>query len=364
MKFIDLHTQYHSIKEAVDKSIIDVLESGQYIMGQAVKDLEATLSEYLGVKHAIGCSSGTDALLMALLAADIKAGDEVIVPAFSFFATAEMVALIGATPVMVDIDADTYNIDVAQVEKAITDKTKAVMPVSLYGQCAQMDELETLCDKHGLLLIEDAAQSFGAMFDGKHSGTFNGIGCTSFFPSKPLGCYGDGGACFTNDDALATKMRQLLSHGQTGRYEHQYVGINGRMDTIQAAVLIEKLKIFDDECEKRQNVAKRYQSLLEGVVSLPFISPKNKSVYAQYTIELDDRETVTEKLQQAGVPTAVHYPKPMHLQPALAYLGHKEGDFPISEAKAKRVVSLPMSPYLSEADQEKVADALKVAVSA
>ncbi len=362
MKFIDLQTQYVGIKEKVDARIQAVLDHGQYIMGKEVKEFEALAADYVGVKHAIGCSSGTDALLLALMALDIKPGDEVITTPFSFYATAEVIAFLGAKPVFVDIDEHTYNIDASKVESAITEKTRVVMPVSLYGQCADMGALTAICKKHDLKLIEDGAQSFGATYHGKQSCSFNDIGTTSFFPSKPLGCYGDAGMCFTNDDATAKKLRQLLFHGQSARYMHQYIGMNGRMDTIQAAVLIEKLEIFDKENEARQRIAKRYQSLLEGLVQTPFVSAHNESVFAQYTIEVDNREQVVAKMTEQGVQTAVHYPLSLHQQEALLYLGYKDGDFPVAESKSKRVMSLPMSPYLSEEDQDKVASALKVAL--
>lgn len=359
MQFIDLKTQYQMIEEDVLKGIKAVLAHGQYILGPEVKALEEALSSYVDVRHAIGVSSGTDALVLALMALDIQPGDEVITTPFSFFASCEVIALLGAKPVFVDIDPDTYNLDASKIESAITERTKAIIPVSLYGQCADMDAIQCVADKHQIAVIEDAAQSFGATYKEHHSCALANISCTSFFPSKPLGCYGDGGACFTNDDALADRLRQLLNHGQKERYRHDMVGMNGRIDTIQAAILIEKLKLFDDEMEKRQQVAKQYQHLLEGVVKTPFIASYNKSAYAQYTIQVPDRDKVINGLKEAGIPTAVHYPVPLHFQPALQDLGYQKGDFPIAEDVSQHVLSLPMSPYITLSDQERVAAALK-----
>ena len=362
MQFIDLKTQYRKIEDKIKNRINTVLEHGQYIMGPELKELEAKLADYVGVKHAIACSSGTDALLLALMALDLKAGDEVITTPFSFFATAEVIILLGAKPVFVDICQDTYNIDVEKVSAAITSKTKAIMPVSLYGQCSDMKALQEIANKHNLAVIEDAAQSFGATQNALRSGGFGDFSCTSFFPSKPLGGYGDSGACFTNDDQKATKLRQLLVHGQGERYKHKYVGINGRMDSLQAAILLEKLTIFDEEVSLRQQVALQYQNLLEGHVKLPTILSNNTSVFAQYTIEVEQRESFCKAMQDKGIPTAVHYPVLMPFQEALAYLNYKEGDFPIAEKASKRVVSLPMHPYLKLEEQVQIADAIKASL--
>lgn len=359
MQFIDLKTQYQTIEDGVLKGIKTVLSHGQYILGPEVKALEEALSTYVGAKYAIGVSSGTDALMLALMALDVKAGDEVITSPFSFFASSEVIVLLGAKPVFVDIDPDTYNLDPTKIESAITEKTKAIMPVSLYGQCADMDAIQAVADKHGLAIVEDGAQSFGATYKDRFSCALGNIACTSFFPSKPLGCYGDGGACFTNDKALAERLRQLLNHGQKQRYQHDIIGMNGRIDTIQAAVLLEKLKIFDAEMEKRQEVAKHYQHLLEGVVKTPFVAKYNKSAYAQYTIEVPNREKVITALKKEGIPTAVHYPVPLHFQPALSYLGYQKGDFPNAEKASEHVLSLPMSPYITTKDQEQVASAIE-----
>lgn len=363
MQFIDLKTQYSLIEHDILNSIKNVLNHGQYIMGPEIAELERQLAAFVGVKHAIVNSSGTDALLMALMAIDIQPGDEVITSPFSFFATAEVISLCHAQPVFVDIDPLTYNLDPQKLEAAITPKTKAIMPVSLYGQCADYDAINAIAGRYNLPVIEDAAQSFGATYKGKYSCGLTTIGCTSFFPSKPLGGYGDSGACFTNDDELAQKLIEIRIHGQNARYCHSRVGINGRMDTLQAAVLIEKMKIFPDEIIMRQRVAKFYDQMLSPLVKTPVILPHNTSVYAQYTIEVNDRDSFQQEMQQAGIPTAVHYPVAMHQQKALSYLNYHAGDFPISEKASHRVISLPMHPYLQEADQLKVVKAIKNALT-
>lgn len=363
MQFIDLKTQYSLIESDVLKAIKNVLDHGQYIMGPEITQLERQLADFVGVKHAIVNSSGTDALLMALMACDIQPGDEVITTAFSFFATAEVISLCHAKPVFIDIDPVTYNMDATLLEAAITKKTKAIMPVSLYGQCPDFDAINAIAERHGIPVIEDAAQSFGATYNGKYSCGLSTIGCTSFFPSKPLGGYGDSGACFTNDDDLAQKLIEIRIHGQNARYCHSRIGINGRMDTIQAAVLIQKLKLFPDEVVMRQRVAKRYEQLLAPIVKTPTIMNQNTSVFAQYTIEVEDRDAFQEQMQSHGIPTAIHYPVSMHQQKALSFLNYKEGDFPHSETASKHVISLPMHPYLQEADQIKVAAAVKQALS-
>lgn len=359
--FIDLKSQYQLIKPQIQAGIDTVLEHGQYIMGPEVYELESTLAEFVGVKHCIAVSSGTDSLLIAMMALGIKTGDEVITTPFTFIATGEMIALIGAKPVFVDIDPQTYNIDPNKIEAAITDKTKAIIPVSLYGQCADMDAINDIANKYQLPVIEDAAQSFGATYKGKKSCALSTIGSTSFFPSKPLGCYGDGGALFTDDDDLATLMKQIRVHGQNGRYNHPVIGLNGRLDTIQAAVLKEKVKIFPDEIEARQRIANEYSEALKDKFIVPYIEASNTSVFAQYTLLLSDgqdRDQVQMKLKEQGIPTAVHYPVPLNLQPVFKYLEQPESTFPIAENIAKRVISLPMSPYLAESDIAKVVSAL------
>ncbi len=358
MDFIDLKTQYSCIEKGLMSRIRRVLEHGRYIMGPEVAELEEILAEFAGVRHCIGVSSGTDALLAALLALDVDPGDEIITTAFSFIATAEVIALLRARPVFVDIDPMTYNIDPDRIEAAITPKTKAILAVSLYGQCADFDAINAIADRHGLAVVEDGAQSFGAAYKGRRSCGLSTIGCTSFFPSKPLGGYGDGGACFTNHEDLAKAMRQIRVHGQDRRYHHPRLGINGRLDTLQAAVLLEKMTIFPEEIARRQRLGNHYSELINARcpgVRPPFIAAGNTSVYAQYTVQVEDREGVREKLNEAGIPTAIHYPLPLHRQPALQT---DEFDLRVSERVAQRVISLPMHPYLSEAQQSKVVDLL------
>jgi len=358
LEFIDLKTQHGVIKKGLDSRLSRIFESCQFIMGPEVTELDQALAEYAGVKHAISVSSGTDALLLSLMALGIKPGDEVITTAFTFFATAEVISLLGATPVFVDIDPASFNIDPAGLQGAITEKTRAIMPVSLYGQCADMDAINKIAAGAGLPVIEDGAQSFGAEYKGKKSCGLSTIGCASFFPAKPLGCYGDGGACFTNDDNLAARLRQLLNHGQDRRYNHPLIGTNARMDTIQAAVLLEKLAIFPGEVETRARIGARYSGLLKEAVSVPVISQGNTHVFAQYTIRVKSRDMVQQDLNKAGIPTAVHYPKPLHLQPVYAHLGLGQVSYPAAEAAAEEVLSLPMHPYLSDEEIEEVANAV------
>lgn len=359
--FIDLKTQYETYKEEINKEVLGVLESTQFILGPQVTKLEEDLAKFTGAKHAMVCSSGTDALLLALMAYDIKAGDEVITTPFTFIATAEVIALLGAIPVFVDICDKNYNIDTSKIEEKITPRTKAIMPVSLYGQCSNMREINEIANKYNIPVIEDACQSFGAEFEGQKSCNLSSIGCTSFFPSKPLGCYGDGGALFCNDDALAQKIRTLLNHGQEERYKHKLIGINGRLDALQAAILNVKLRYFEDEIEKRIAIGKRYTELLKDSdeVMPPYVFENRTSVYAQYSVLCKDRESLSKKLNDAGVPTAVHYPIPLHLQEAFEYLGYKEGDFPISERVGKAIMSLPMSPFLTTEQQDFVVQTIK-----
>jgi len=358
--FIDLKSQYETYKEEINKEVLGVLDSAQFIMGPHVAALESNLSSFTGAPFAYACASGTDALLIALMAIDVQPEDEIITTPFTFIATAETIALLKAKPVFVDIDEKTYNIDPALIEAKITPRTKAIMPVSLYGQCADMDAINAIAHKHNLIVIEDAAQSFGAEYKGKKSCNLSTIGCTSFFPSKPLGCYGDGGALFCSDEALGLKIKSILNHGQGKRYEHKYIGVNGRLDTIQAAVLNVKLKYFEDEIIKRKAIGERYSNLLKDAdVITPCVMHDRTSVYAQYSIRVKDRERVMQKLNDAGVPTAVHYPIPLHLQEALSYLGYQKGDFPISERVGSEIMSLPMSPFLTTEQQDFVVNALK-----
>ncbi len=371
MDFIDLKTQYRRLKPSVDARIHKVLEHGQYVMGPECSELEQKLAAYVDAKHCIGVASGTDALLIALMALGIGPGDEVITVPFTFFATAEMIALIGAKPVFVDVDRRTYNMDPDKLEAAITPRTRAIMPVSLYGQCADLDAINLIACNHDLPVIEDAAQSFGATYKGKRSGGLTAIGATSFFPSKPLGCYGDGGALFTNDDRLATIMREIRVHGQDRRYHHPRLGLTGRLDSIQAAVLLAKLEEFDQEVAARIRLGARYAELIgakfgtgaQAKVHAPEVEQFNTCVYAQYTVEVESREIVETRMKNLGVPTAVHYPLALHMQPVFANLGYKEGDFPASESAARRVISLPMHPYLTDEQQQQVVEALAQAVA-
>lgn len=363
MQFIDLKKQYQIIKEDVLSEISQVLDSGQYIMGDKVPELEKVLAEYTGSPHAVGVCDGTKAILMALMALDIKPGDEVIVPAFTFIATASMALLLGITPVFVDVDEKTYNLDPNKLESAITHKTKAIIPVSLYGQCADFTAINSIADKYKIVVIEDGAQSFGATHNGKHSCNLTTISTTSFFPSKPLGCYGDGGAIFTNDAELAQKLRWIRVHGQDKRYHHSILGINGRLDTIQAGILLAKMRIFGKEVILREAVAKRYDELLAGDNFVtPFIAPGNTSVYAQYTLIVPDRDGLIQHLNKNGIPTAVHYPLPLHKQPI--FLQYYQGqDLSISEKIANHVVSLPMHPYLDHETQDKIVTIVKQFIS-
>ncbi|MEX8507770.1 MAG: DegT/DnrJ/EryC1/StrS family aminotransferase [Leptothrix ochracea] len=358
MQFIDLKSQYAALKSEIDAGIQRVLDHGQYIMGPEVKALETALASFVGVRHCITVASGTEALLIALMALDLKPGDEVITTPFTFAATAEVIVLLGAKPVFVDIEPDTCNIDPTLVEAAITPKTRAIMPVSLYGQVADMAEINTIAARHRLPVIEDAAQSFGASYQGRRSCGVSTVGCTSFFPSKPLGCYGDGGAIFTDDDALAQAAREIRVHGQSARYTHTRVGVGGRMDTLQCAVVLAKLPRFAWELERRRQLGARYHQLLaplvtEGRLRLLGVRPDRDCVWGQYTVFVNDRARVQAALQAEGVPTAVHYPKPMHHQ--AAYAAYATADAcPHSVAAGQQVMSLPMSPDLSEADQDRV----------
>jgi UDP-2-acetamido-2-deoxy-ribo-hexuluronate aminotransferase len=381
MQFIDLKTQQARIKDQIDSRIQDVLRHGQYIMGPEIKELEDKLAAYVGVKHCITVASGTDALLIAMMALGIGPGDEVITTPFTFIATGEMIALLGAKPVFVDIDPLTYNLDPNLIEAAITPRTRAIMPVSLYGQCADFDAINAIAEKHTnqrqttndqrpIYVIEDAAQSFGATYKGRRSCGLSTIGCTSFFPSKPLGCYGDGGACFTDDDTFAAAMRQIRAHGQDRRYHHPVIGLNGRMDTLQAAIVLAKFEIFPEEVELRASIGAKYTGMFEQYnnprpttsdqrrITTPYIAPHNTCVFAQYTILVENREVMQAKLKDEGIPTAVHYPVPLHRQPAFSHLGHAEGSFPVAEQTAQRVMSLPMHPYLDDEALNRITSAV------
>lgn len=351
MQFIDLAAQQERIKVQLNANIQKVLAHGQYILGPEVYELEEKLSEYCDAKYCITCANGTDALQIAQMAFGIGPGDEVITPGFTYIATAETVAILGATPVYVDVNPNTYNLDVEQLEAAITPRTKAIIPVSLYGQCADFDAINEIAAKYNIPVIEDAAQSFGATYKGRKSCNLTTVACTSFFPSKPLGCDGDGGAIFTNDDELAKVIRQIARHGQDRRYHHIRVGMNSRLDTLQAAILLPKLAILDDEMQARQRVADTYTKLFNeaGIFTTPFIEAHNQSAWAQYTIQVENRSEVQEKLKVQGIPTAVHYPIPLNKQPAVA---NKNVSLPVGDAIAERVMSLPMHPYLTLAEQK------------
>lgn len=348
--FVDLATQQEKIKSSLDKRIATVLGHGKYVLGPEVKELEEKLADYVGVKHCVTCASGTDALLIALMALGIGKGDEVITTAFTYIATGEVIARIGAKPVFVDIDAKTYNISPEKIESAITDKTKAIMPVSLYGQCADFGRINEIAKKYNLPVIEDGAQSFGATQNGKRSCGLTTIGCTSFFPTKPLGCYGDGGACFTNDDDLAKAMDMIHKHGQDRRYHHVRMGLNSRLDTLQAAVLLAKFEIFDEEIQQRISVGKKYSEKLGSIsgVKIPYTESGNTNVYAQYTIQVEKRDELQAALKEKNIPTAVHYPIPLNEQPIFDYLDKNSINVPVAENVAKHVISLPMSAYTSD----------------
>ena len=360
MQFIDLAAQQARIKPQIDANIQKVLSHGQYILGPEVAELEDKLAAYCGAKHCIGVANGTDALQIALMALGVGAGDEVITPGFTYSATAETVALLGAKPVYVDIVEQTYNLDPAKLEAAITPRTKAIVPVSLYGQCADFDAVNAIAARHNLPVIEDAAQSFGASYKGRKSGSLTTVSCTSFFPSKPLGCYGDGGAVFTDDDNLAAVIRQIARHGQDRRYHHIRVGVNSRLDTLQAAILLPKLAILEEEIGLRGRVAAVYaQELDKASIAAPFIESHNISAYAQYTVRVKNRDAVQTALKAAGIPTAVHYPIPLNKQPAVA----SDAVLPVGDWVAEEVLSLPMHPYMTEEQVRQVVGALAQALS-
>ncbi|MDN5512755.1 MAG: DegT/DnrJ/EryC1/StrS family aminotransferase [Acinetobacter sp.] len=356
IEFIDLKAQQLRIKTEIDAGVQRVLAHGQYILGPEVADLEEKLAVYVGAKYCITCANGTDALQIAQMAFGIGPGDEVITPGFTYIATAETVAVLGATPVYVDVNPKTYNLDVEKLEAAITPRTKAIIPVSLYGQCADFDVINAIAEKYNIPVIEDAAQSFGATYKGRKSCNLSTVACTSFFPSKPLGCYGDGGAIFTNDEELAKIIRQIARHGQDRRYHHVRVGVNSRLDTLQAAILLPKLAILDDEIQARQRAAETYTKLFNeaGILTTPHIEAYNQSAWAQYTIQVESRDLVQEQLKAQGIPTAVHYPIPLNKQPAVADLNSV---LPVGDAIAECVMSLPMHPYLTCKSQEKIVSA-------
>ncbi len=367
MNFIDLQSQRDRLRKRLDERIAAVLDHCRFILGPEVTELEEQLAQYVGVKHAISVASGTDALQIALMALEIGPGDEVITVPYTWISTAEAVALVGAKPVFVDVREDTFNLDPAKLEAAITPSTKAIMPVSIYGQCADLVAINAIAEKHGLPVIEDAAQSLGATQNGRQSGGMSTIGTTSFYPSKPLGGYGEGGAVFTEDDALADRMKQIRVHGQDGPV-HPVVGLNGRLDTLQAAILLVKMEVFDEEIQMRQQVASRYAKLLtdleeKGNLRLPVIAEGNTSVWAQYTVLVQEREAVQAALKERGVPSVAYYTTNLHLQPCFADLGYERGDFPVSESLAQQCLSLPMNPYLSREDQDLIVEGLHAVFS-
>ncbi|MEO8924556.1 MAG: DegT/DnrJ/EryC1/StrS family aminotransferase [Caldimonas sp.] len=364
MQFADLKSQYAALKSSIDARIQRVLDHGRYIMGPEVGELEDKLAAHTGARHCITVASGTEALLIALMAIDLKPGDEVITTPFTFAATAETIVLLGGKPVFVDIEADTCNIDASLIEAAITSRTRAIMPVSLYGQCADMEAINAIAGRHGLTVIEDAAQSFGASYKGTKSCNLSALGCTSFFPSKPLGCYGDGGAIFTSDAALAQACREIRVHGQSGRYLHTRLGVGGRMDTLQCAIVLAKLERFEWELSRRQVLAARYERALAGLpgLALPTVRADRDSAWAQYTLFVEGRSAVQAALLERGIPTAVHYPKPIHHQPAYAGLASAER-YPLSVVAADRVLSVPMSADLSFEQQDRVVAALGEALA-
>ena len=364
MEFIDLKTQYNKYKKEIDNAIHEVLDSSQYVMGPEVGQVESQLAEFVGVKHCITASSGTDTLLMSMMALDIGPGDEVITTPFTFVSTVETISFLGAKPVFTDIELDTYNIDPALIEAAITPKTKAIMPVGLFGHMPDLFAINAIAEKYGIPVIEDAAQSFGATLDGKKSCGMTTIGSTSFFPAKPLGCYGDGGAIFTDRDDLASELRAIRVHGGAARHQYTRIGLNGRFDTIQAAVIKTKLPHFPDEIRKRRAIGTRYNELLQDVCQTPQIRENYTSTFAIYTIRIPERDRVASLLKDKGIPTSIYYPTPIYAQPAYKNLGISPGAFPVTEQACKEVLSLPMHPWLTEEAQDFIAEAVKESATA
>jgi UDP-2-acetamido-2-deoxy-ribo-hexuluronate aminotransferase len=372
MQFINLKKQYQKIENSVTKRITAVLNHGNYILGPEIQEIENVLAEYVGARHCLTCASGTDALLLPLMAYNVGPGDAVFVPPFTFIATAEVISLLGATPVFVDIDPKTYNIDPLKLALSIQNikagkmpthsipeglRPRGIIPVDIFGLPADYDALKKIAAENGLFLIQDAAQSFGGTYKGKKTcSSLADVAATSFFPAKPLGCYGDGGAIFTNDGKTVEILKSLRVHGQgSDKYNNVRIGINGRMDTIQAAVLLAKMEVFDEEMALRQKVALRYSDLLQGRVETPHIPEGYTSAWAQYSVQSDDRTAIMERLKKSEIPTAIYYPKPLHLQEAFSYLGYEKGQMPVSEAVAKRIFSVPMHPYLNEVEQKEIA---------
>lgn len=356
MQFNDLKTQYKKLQAEIDGRMRNVLDHGRFIMGPEIAEMEELLAKYVGVEHCISVSSGTHSLEIALRALDIGPGDEVITVPFTWISSAEVILLVGATPVFVDIEPASFNIDISHLERAITPRTKAILPVNLFGQMPDYETINAIAGRHGIAVIEDAAQSFGATQRGRRSGGVTTIGSTSFFPAKPLGCFGDGGALFSNDTALATKIKAIRTHGGLERHHHPYVGTNGRMDTLQAAVVLAKLPHFDWEVAQRGVIGARYTERLRGTCSVPEVMPHNSHVYAQYTIRVQNRDELGEQLKAAGIPSAVYYPKCLHEQPIFERYEYRWGDFPVAESASREVISLPMHPFLSADDQDLIID--------
>lgn len=356
---VNLARQYKNIKSEIDEAASRVLESGMYVLGKEVEDFEMSLAGYLGVKHAVTVASGTDALLISLRAIYIKPDDEVIVPAFTFVSPAEVVALIGAKPVFVDVEKDSFNIDVSKMESAITAKTKAIIPVHLYGQSADIDDIKEVLGNRSLHIVEDCAQSVGANYKGAKVSSRGSLGAVSFFPTKNLGCFGDGGAVLTNDDSLAQELAAIRSHGSRRKYEHTHLGTNSRLDAIQAAILKVKLKYLDQWNQRRRDIAKTYSEELSSLVEVPVVLEERDHIFHQYAIKFRDRDGLMAHLKERGVACAVHYPRPLHLQPAYSYLGYKEGDFPVSEELSSQVLCLPIYPELSDAEVDAVVEGVK-----
>lgn len=369
MQFIDLKAQRLKIRDQIDQAISSVIEHGRYIMGPEVGLLESRLSAFIGARHSVGCSSGTDALLMALMAFDVNPGDAIITTPFTFFATAEAIALLGATPVFADIDPDTYNISADSIAAAAQKirsegklRLRGIITVDLFGLPCDYENILPIAKEYEMFVVQDAAQAFGATYQGKRVPTQGDIGTTSFFPAKPLGCYGDGGAVFTDDDQLAEKLRSIRVHGKgIDKYDNVRIGLNARLDTFQAAIVLEKLNIYEDEIERRQCVAKAYAKGLAGTgLQIPTVPNGSQSVWAQYTVQTDNRTSIQANLKDKGIPTAVYYEKPLHLLKAFSDLGYKEGDFPTAEAASGRVFSLPFHPYLKEEDIKSVCRPLQL----
>ncbi len=364
MQFVDLQRQYRLHKKEIDEAIHQVLDSSRFILGPEVSELEGVLAEFVGTSHCVTVGSGTEALQVAMMAFEIGPGDEVITVPFTWISTAEAIRLVGATPVFVDICPDTYNIDIDQIEGAITERTRAIMPVSLFGQMPDMDRINAIAERHNLRVIEDGAQSFGAEQNGRKSCGVSDIGTTSFFPAKPFGCYGDGGAVFTNDDEIAARMRAIRTHGGERRHHHPYLGMNSRFDTLQAAILLVKWPHFAGEIVRRGELADRYTAALNGCCVTPVTMDGNLHAYAQYTIRLENRDAVAEQLKEHGIPSMVYYPRCLHQQPVFADLGHEDGAFPVAEKAAGDVLSLPLHPWMTDEEQAQVIEVvLKVAKS-